>query len=136
MGPTVKREERDRRLPSVLDDHADRIGVMDADVESVLDGVLELLQRAPFQESQHADELARSQAARLRLQQPAERGEALWQVPLLERLGMIEAPRFLLQERQVVDRIEQILLPLPRATNRSPSISRTSSTVATIVIGR
>ena len=84
-------------VATVLDDHADRIGVMDADVESVLDGILELLQRAPFQESQDADELARSQAARLRLQQPAERGETLWQVPLLERLGMIEASRLLLK---------------------------------------
>src|SRR5690606_22224590 len=100
---------------SMLDDHADRIGVMDADIESVLDGVLELLQGTPFQESQDTDELARPQAARLRLQQPAKRGEARWQLPRFQGLGMIEAPRLLLQQRQVVDRIEQVLLPLPAA---------------------
>src|SRR5690606_23436761 len=92
MGPTVKRKERHRRLPSMLDDHADRIGVMDADIESVLDGVLELLQGTPFQESQDTDELARPQTPRLRLKQPAKRGEARWQLPRFQGLGMIEAP--------------------------------------------
>ncbi|WP_145434476.1 hypothetical protein [Lacipirellula limnantheis] len=51
LGPTVKRAEHDRRLGKMLDDQPDPIGVMDADDESVLDGVLESLPGAPVQES-------------------------------------------------------------------------------------
>src|SRR3546814_8006788 len=47
------------------------------------------------------------------LHQPAQRGEFLWQVPPLERRCLIQRIDLLLDQRQVMHRIEDDVFPFP-----------------------
>ncbi len=75
-----------------------------------------------------------------RFQPPPQQGEARGQLPVLQRLGVVEAARLPLQQGQIVNRVVKILLfsPTSRMAGHQPVIVNepTSSTVATTVIWR
>ena len=118
MWSAVEREEPDRAVGPVLDDRADAVGVREADVEGVFDSGGDLDQAEPLQEPQHPDERPRSRLRFIGFHSPAEQCEALWEVPLLQGLRMIEAARLAFQERQVVHGLKKHLLSIPAPIDR------------------
>ena len=76
------------------------------------DGGGHLLDPERLHQAQHLHELAFAWFAHAGLQQAAQRGELLRQLPAGQRRGLVQRVDLLLDQRQVVQRIEHEVLPL------------------------
>ena len=74
--------------------------------KSVLDSVVDLLVREMLQQPQHLHEFAFAPTPHASLQQPAQRPVLLGQLPPWQRGGLVQSRRLPLQQRQVVDGVE------------------------------
>src|SRR5487761_2034643 len=103
----VEAEQADGALGAVEQDQGDRVGTARPDGERDLDGPGELAHRGLLQEAQHLDVLPGAERSELAFEAPAQMREALRQVPIRKRAGEVERAGLALEERQVVERIEE-----------------------------
>ena len=78
--------------------------------ERLAHGRVHVLEPERLQQAQHLDELALAGLAHAGLEQAAQRRERLGQVPALQRCGLVERAGLLLEQRQVVQRVEDEVL--------------------------
>ena len=74
--------------------------------QGVLHGVVDFLVGEIFQKSQHLHEFPLAPPSHPGLQQTAQRSELFGELPSLQRSGLVQGRRLLLQPGQVVDGIE------------------------------
>ena len=82
-----------------------------AQPEGVLHGVLDFLVGEIFQKSQHLHEFPLAPPSHPGLQQTAQRSELFGELPSLQRSGLVQGRRLLLQQGQVVAGIEDEVVP-------------------------
>ena len=68
-------------------------------------------------QSEHLHELPLSSLAHPRLQQPPQHSELLGQLPSNQRRRLIQCPRLLLKERQVMERVEDEVVSIVRTAD-------------------
>src|SRR5450759_113153 len=106
----VEAEQADGALLAVEQDQGDRVVARRSDRKRHLDGPVELLQRRLLQKAQHLDVLPGAERAQVALQAPAQEGEAHRQVPVRQGPGVVERAGLALEQRQVVEGVEEDLL--------------------------
>ena len=106
IGIDIQIKPRRALLDPTKHEMLDRI-VPDGPVaESVFDGAMDMDHLEGLQQAQNLDVLALALLSHPRFQQPVQGGELSGQVPAFEWGGLIQYPDLLLQQRQVVHRIE------------------------------
>ena len=106
VGIQVKIEARWSAFDAAQQQMLHGVRVDGAQPEGVLDGVVDLLMGEVLQQTQHLHEFALAPFAHARLQQTAQRLILLGQIPPLQWRGLIQRGGLPLQQRQVVDGIE------------------------------
>ena len=101
----VEAEEADGLFGVVEQDQGHGVGSGGAEGDGLADRSGELRQGGALQEAQHLDELAGPPVAMIGFEAPAQGGEALGQLPVLQRPGEVDGAGLALQEGQVVDRL-------------------------------
>lgn len=90
MRTVVEPKELGRRLAALLQKDANNVDRQCADVQCTSDRLAQLLRRMVFQKSQDLDKLTTALAARIRFEPTPQDREAVWKLPLLERLAEVE----------------------------------------------
>ncbi len=93
----------------------DHVTVTPSQAQGFIDGCGQLPHGVFFEQSQNTDILPRTLSPRFILQPFAQVREALRQVPVVERLGVIECARLVFQQFQVMNRVKGNLLFFPDA---------------------
>jgi hypothetical protein len=103
----------------------DRIEADGTTYDRIARGSRHVLDPERLHQAQHLHELALALLAHARLEQTAERGEHLRQLPIGERGSLVERIDLLLDQRQVVQRVEHEVLPLVGARVTGDDLSPT-----------
>jgi len=91
----------------------DRVEADRAELKGLLHRSMQIGKLEAFQQAQDLHILPTAMLCHPRLHQPAQRGELFGQVPALERCRLIQCIDLLLDQRQVMYRIEDDVFPLP-----------------------
>ena len=115
MRSAVEREQLHRPVGPVIGDRADASRVDHVDVQRVLHRGGQVRQRKLFEQPQHLNERPGAVPRVVGFQPPAEQVPALVQIPVFQRLGVVKAAGLALQQRQIMDRIEEGPFAVPTA---------------------
>ena len=122
MRTPVQAEQTDGVLLPRLQDQPHRIGTVGSDRQRVFHGAREFRQRGVLQQPQHLDELARAVLLQFGLLAATQHDQTVGQLPVLQRLGVVQRSGLAFQEGQIVDRIELgvLLAPVTRMPGYEP----------------
>ena len=113
-------------LHGIKTDGAQPEGVL----HGVVDFLVDFLVGEIFQKSQHLHEFPLAPPSHPGLQQTAQRSELFGELPSLQRSGLVQGRRLLLQQGQVVDGIEDEVVPFVGAgMSGNDTIERCASRV-------
>ena len=103
----------------------DRIEPDGAPLQGTLDAGCDILKREALHEAQDLNELALASVAHTGLEQPPDGGKALRQVPIGQWGRLIQGIGLLLDQRQIMQRVEDEVLTLPRTPVPGDNFSST-----------
>ncbi len=84
----------------------DRVIADRAEIQSLAHGAVDMVHLEGFQQPQDLDVFPLARFAHPGLQQPAQRGERVWQIPTLQRRSLIQSADLLLRQWQEMHGIE------------------------------
>ncbi len=95
------------------DQMLDRIEADCAELDRLLHRRMQIGELETFQQSQNLHVFPPTMLGHAAFHQPAQRGELVRQIPALQRSGLIQRIDLLLDQRQIMDRVEDDVFPLP-----------------------